>query len=102
MNQPLKKITSEILPINKNNPKKDGLGAIVSNYLVSYFQDHNGVFPASGLYDLILKEVEKPLFVETLRLVKGNQKKASDLLGINRNTLRKKLKELDIDSKETK
>ena len=48
------------------------------------------------LYKRLLSEFEKPLFVQTLNFCKGNQLKASKLLGINRNTLRKKIQELKI------
>lgn len=104
MQHSLKKVSPNHQPnfINQNNVQKDGLGNMITNYLVDYFNAHDGTLPANGLYDLIINEVEKPLFYETLKLVKGNQKKAAELLGINRNTLRKKLKDLMIDSKETK
>ena len=49
-----------------------------------------------GLYNRILKELERPLLALTLEATQGNQLRAADLLGLNRNTLRKKLKELEI------
>ena len=48
--------------------------------------------PHVGLYDKVIESVERPLVEETLRHVGGNQTKAGKLLGINRNTLRKKLR----------
>jgi two-component system, NtrC family, nitrogen regulation response regulator GlnG len=53
--------------------------------------------PAAGLYDRVLREVERPLILLSLGATRGNQLKAAQLLGLNRNTLRKKIRELDID-----
>ena len=72
-------------------------GASVEKHLKQYFELHKNELPASGLYDRIIHEVERPLIIKTLKLVRGNQLKASELLGINRNTLRKKIMYLDID-----
>ena len=55
-----------------------------------------GGLPAPGLYKRILREIEKPLILQSLSATKGNQIKAAKLLGLNRNTLRKKIVELDI------
>ena len=73
------------------------LGASVEKHLNKYFDLHKNELPAAGLYDRIIQEVERPLIIKTLKLVRGNQLKASELLGINRNTLRKKIIYLDID-----
>ena len=59
--------------------------------LDSYFASLNGHAPGR-LYDLVLREVEEPLFRATLDYAEGNQSRAADILGINRGTLRKKLK----------
>jgi two-component system nitrogen regulation response regulator GlnG len=72
------------------------LGASVESHLRSYFQLHGDALPPPGLYDRVLKEVELPLIALTLSATRGNQLRAADLLGINRNTLRKKIRELDI------
>ena len=72
------------------------LGASVEAHLRAYFQLHGDALPPPGLYDRILKEVELPLIALTLASTRGNQLRAADLLGINRNTLRKKIRELDI------
>ena len=52
--------------------------------------------PAAGLYDRVLREIERPLLQLSLAATRGNQIRAADLLGVNRNTLRKKIRDLDI------
>jgi two-component system, NtrC family, nitrogen regulation response regulator GlnG len=74
----------------------EGLSAAVERHIVDYFAAHRGALPASGLYDRVLREIERPLIVATLGATRGNQIKAAHLLGLNRNTLRKKIRELDI------
>jgi two-component system, NtrC family, nitrogen regulation response regulator GlnG len=74
----------------------DRLGASVARHLQRYFDMHGGVLPPAGVYQRILREVEVPLLGIALDATGGNQAKCADLLGINRNTLRKKLTELDI------
>ncbi len=63
--------------------------------LSDYFMSLNGHRPAH-LYDLVLREVEEPLFRVVLDYAEGNQSRAAGILGINRGTLRKKLKELGL------
>jgi Fis family transcriptional regulator len=58
----------------------------------NYFQQLEG-HPTNDLYRLVLAELEEPLFRAVLKHTGGNQSKASELLGINRGTLRKKLKQ---------
>ncbi|MEQ3626799.1 MAG: response regulator [Celeribacter sp.] len=72
------------------------LSASVGKHLRRYFDLHGGVLPPPGLYQRILKEVEMPLIEIALDATGGNQAKCADLLGINRNTLRKKITDLDI------
>jgi two-component system nitrogen regulation response regulator GlnG len=74
----------------------EGLAAAVERQLKGYFAAHKGSLPAAGLYDRVLREVERPLIVLTLGATRGNQIRAAHLLGLNRNTLRKKIRELDI------
>jgi len=74
----------------------EGLAGAVEHHIRGYFAAHKGGLPAAGLYDRILREVERPLIVLTLAATRGNQIKAAHLLGLNRNTLRKKIRELDI------
>jgi Fis family transcriptional regulator, factor for inversion stimulation protein len=63
--------------------------------LSDYFTSLNGHRPAH-LYDMVLREVEEPLFRVVLDYVQGNQSRAAGILGINRGTLRKKLKQLGL------
>ncbi len=63
--------------------------------LSDYFTSLNGDRPAH-LYDLVLREVEEPLFRVVLDYAEGNQSRAADILGINRGTLRKKLKQFGL------
>ena len=73
-----------------------GLSGTLECQLASYFAAHQNDLPASGLYDRVLREVEKPLITLTLQATRGNQVRAAQVLGLNRNTLRKKIRELDI------
>ncbi len=72
------------------------LSASVGKHLKRYFDLHGGVLPPPGLYQRILREVEMPLIEIALDATGGNQARCADLLGINRNTLRKKITDLDI------
>jgi two-component system nitrogen regulation response regulator GlnG len=75
--------------------KKQGqdLEQLVYNALKDYFDLHEGSLPSPGLYDRIISEVERPLLFLTLQIVNGNQRKAAHILGLSRNTLRKKMTE---------
>jgi two-component system nitrogen regulation response regulator GlnG len=74
----------------------DKLSASVAKHLRRYFDLHGGELPPPGLYQRILREVEAPLIEIALDATGGNQARCADLLGINRNTLRKKITDLDI------
>ena len=75
------------------------LEAAIERHLARYFVQFGGDLPPPGLYDRILEQVERPLLAATLAAVRGNQLRAAELLGINRNTLRKKLADLGIAAK---
>lgn len=77
----------------------EGLSGAVRRFLQLYFGTHEGMIPPSGLYDLIFRETERPLIEETLRFVDGNQAKASAILGLHRNTLRRKMQALGLEKK---
>ena len=72
------------------------LSQSIQMHLDQYFDHHEDSLPPAGLYQRILREVERPLIQKVLVETGGNQVKAADLLGLNRNTLRKKIKELGI------
>jgi len=74
----------------------DSLGTAAETHLRRYFSAHGGSLPARGLYDRVLREIERPLISLSLEATRGNQIRAAELLGLNRNTLRKKIRELDI------
>jgi two-component system nitrogen regulation response regulator GlnG len=75
---------------------QEGLSGTVERHLKAYFNAHGDELPAFGLYDRVLREVERPLIELSLSATRGNQIRAAHLLGLNRNTLRKKIRELDI------
>ncbi|KAA5607308.1 nitrogen regulation protein NR(I) [Roseospira marina] len=83
-------------PVLNSAGSSEGLSGLVERHLREYFAAHSDALPAAGLYDRVLREVERPLIALSLEATKGNQIKAAHLLGLNRNTLRKKIRELDI------
>ncbi len=72
------------------------LSQSIARHLQRYFDLHGGQLPPEGVYDRVLREMEVPLIEIALDATGGNQAKCADLLGINRNTLRKKITDLDI------
>ncbi len=86
-----------------NRAAHEGVAAEIEHLLerqiAAYFNAHGKQLPANGLYDRLLARLEKPLIVATLRATGGNQIKAAEILGLNRNTLRKKMRELNINAK---
>ncbi|MCA1979208.1 MAG: Fis family transcriptional regulator [Thiobacillus sp.] len=68
------------------------IAACMRRSLNRYFKDLDGEAP-SGIYNMVVGAVEKPLLTYILDRAEGNQTRAADMLGINRNTLRKKLRE---------
>jgi two-component system, NtrC family, nitrogen regulation response regulator GlnG len=77
--------------------RAESLGEAVERHLRGYFAAHRDGVPSAGLYDRVLREIERPLLQLSLAATRGNQIRAAELLGLNRNTLRKKLRELDIE-----
>jgi two-component system nitrogen regulation response regulator GlnG len=74
----------------------ENLSSAVERYLARYFSGFDEGLPPPGLYHRILREVEAPLLSAALAATRGNQIRAADLLGVNRNTLRKKIRDLEI------
>jgi Fis family transcriptional regulator, factor for inversion stimulation protein len=74
------------------------LGNLTDECLNDYFESLNGHKPGD-LYQLVIGEVEKPLFRAVLTYTNGNQSEAAEILGINRGTLRKKLKDYKLQGR---
>jgi two-component system nitrogen regulation response regulator GlnG len=86
------------LPVGgSDEPRADeSLSAAVERHLTAYFAGFDDALPPAGLYHRVLREIEYPLLTAALAATRGNQIRAADLLGVNRNTLRKKIRDLDI------
>jgi two-component system nitrogen regulation response regulator GlnG len=76
--------------------RDESLSETIERHLQRYFSAHGDNLPPSGLYDRLIREVERPLIALSLAATRGNQIKAARLLGLNRNTLRKKIRDLDL------
>jgi two-component system, NtrC family, nitrogen regulation response regulator GlnG len=83
-------------PSAPDGKDEDSLSGSVERHLATYFHSFGDGLPPPGLYHRVLREVENPLISAALASTRGNQIKAAELLGVNRNTLRKKIRDLDI------
>jgi two-component system nitrogen regulation response regulator GlnG len=93
-------VERELQEHSASRPGDEGpvtLAGLVERYLVSYFADQPDSLPPPGLYDRVLEEIEVPLIRLTLAATRGNQVRAAEILGLNRNTLRKKIHDLGIE-----
>ncbi len=72
------------------------LSEAVERYLTRYFSSFGSELPPPGLYDRVIRDVEKPLLSAALAATRGNQIRAAELLGLNRNTLRARIRDLNI------
>jgi len=103
---PQDRITAALLDTELNTPimqdsahgaEEDvDISSAIENHLSRYFSEFGSDLPPPGLYHRVLREVELPLISGALAATRGNQIRASELLGLNRNTLRKKIRDLDI------
>jgi len=90
-------LAQPVLPAIGEEPRpEESLSAAVERHLAAYFAEFDDDLPPAGLYHRILREIEHPLLTAALTATRGNQIRAADLLGVNRNTLRKKIRDLDI------
>ena len=85
---------------NKN--EKENLRSYLESFLKNFFDSLDSNDQKIGLHDKFMNEFERPLILKSLEFCRGNQIKTSKILGINRNTLRSKLKKLRIPSKHGK
>jgi two-component system nitrogen regulation response regulator GlnG len=83
-------------PVAETGKSPRELSEMVERYLAGHFASYGRELPPAGLYDRILQHVERPLLMAALAATRGNQIRAAALLGLNRNTLRKKIRDLDI------
>jgi len=92
--------TSEASPASLSGtllPDDVTISQAVEHHLQRYFAGFAGELPPPGLYQRVLAEVEYPLVLASMTATRGNQIKAAELLGLNRNTLRKKIRELGVN-----
>ncbi|WP_421723623.1 nitrogen regulation protein NR(I) [Bauldia sp.] len=82
--------------VDSHSDEDEALSVSIERHLATYFNSFGDGLPPPGLYHRILREVENPLISAALASTRGNQIKAAELLGVNRNTLRKKIRDLDI------
>ena len=80
-----------------DSEEPQSLAASVEQYLTQYFLAQGDRLPPPGVYDRIVQEVERPLISICLAATRGNQIRAAQLLGLNRNTLRKKISDLGLE-----
>ncbi len=90
----LSDVPSPILDDAKIETKS--LSELLERYLASYFAGFGRDLPPPGLYDRIIRQIEAPLLGAALAATRGNQIRAAELLGLNRNTLRSRIRELDL------
>ncbi|GAB5387304.1 MAG: hypothetical protein Alpg2KO_02720 [Alphaproteobacteria bacterium] len=82
-----------------DNLTDGGISQAVDDHIKQYFTALGDGSVPNGLYKIVLREVERPLFERCLQRTRGNQIRAAEMLGINRNTLRKKLTEMGVDAR---
>ncbi|MCB1420097.1 MAG: nitrogen regulation protein NR(I), partial [Notoacmeibacter sp.] len=91
--------TTSAVPGDKGTliPEELTVSQAVEHFLQRYFKSFGDDLPPPGLYQRILEEVEYPLVLACMTATRGNQIKAAELLGLNRNTLRKKIRDLGVN-----
>ena len=89
---------SEVAPPRLDDAMSEAksLMELVERHLATYFAGFGRELPPPGLYDRIIRQVEVPLLTTALSATRGNQIRAAELLGVNRNTLRSRIRDLDI------
>jgi two-component system nitrogen regulation response regulator GlnG len=98
IDQQLGMINTNAVAVAPKGHADDSLSLAVQQHLAGYFASFGEALPPDGLYSRLLEAIEEPLLKASMAAVKGNQIKAAKLLGINRNTLRKRLTDLGLDT----
>ena len=80
----------------RSDARENELSSTVRKVMRQYFKDLDGE-KASGIYDMVVQAIEKPMLEVVMFQAQGNQTRAAQLLGLNRNTLRKKLQQHGLD-----
>ena len=80
----------------RSDVRENELASTVRKVMKQYFKDLDGE-KCSGIYDMVVAAIEKPMLEVVMLQAQGNQTRAAQLLGLNRNTLRKKLQQHGID-----
>lgn len=88
---------NSVMPETSSDSSNSTLTDTVKNTLITYFNQLDGAEP-NDIYNMVLKQVEAPLLEVVMRQVDGNQTKAAACLGLNRGTLRKKLRLYGLDN----
>ena len=88
--------------IKNRNESLSSLGIVMEKHLRTYFSAHKEGIKPTNLYNNVIDEVERTLISETLAATRGNQIKAAEILGINRNTLRSKILKIKAAQKKSK
>lgn len=83
-------------PSMANGSEGHDIGESIERHLAKYFASFGSDLPPPGLYDRVIRDVEKPLLTAALAATRGNQIRAAELLGLNRNTLRTRIRDLNI------
>ena len=85
-----------VLQTTPTTDQSTSLVSIIETHVREYYKAHDGLLPTNGVYQRLMREFELPVIKVTLEAVQGNQKKAAEILGINRNTLRRKILDLGL------
>lgn len=83
------------MPHNKNAQKC--ISDVFTEYFERYFREQSQILSVRDLHAIVISEVERPLIQQVLKATGGNQSKTAEILGINRNTLRKKIDNLKLN-----